>query len=106
MTQSANVEESWRAIEAMSHSIRDAASGEDWHTVVELAATRHHNLVDHFQRFPVGPGNAEFYHHQLAQMLAGERELHALALDARKRVMRNGMVANHNRRAVGAYLAQ
>jgi hypothetical protein len=105
-TPSTEVEESWFAIEAMSCSMRAAASSEDWQQVVELAATRHHNLLDHFQSFPVGPKNAGFYQQQLAQMLAGERELQALALDARKQVMRNSVVANHNRRAVGAYLAQ
>jgi hypothetical protein len=104
-THSVNVEESWFAIEALSRSMRDAASSEEWLQVVELAASRHRNLLHHFQRFPVGPENAGFYQDHLTRMLDGERELQALALDARRRVMREGAVANHNRRAVGAYLA-
>jgi hypothetical protein len=104
--QPAKVEESWFAIEALSRSMRDAAGREDWLQVVELAASRHRNLLYHFQQFPVGPENAGFYQEHLTRMLDGERELQALALDARRRVMRDGAAANHSRRAVGAYLAQ
>ena len=99
------VENSWDAIESISTSMRDAAAQEEWNQVVELAMSRHRNLLGHFQRFPVGPENAAFYNDRLSVMLAGERELQALAMDARKKVMRDGVNANYNRRAMGAYLA-
>lgn len=102
----ATVEESWQSIEALNASMREAAGEEQWPTVVELAVTRHRNLLLHFERFPVGPATADFYAEHLNRMLEGERQLQALALDARKRVMRDGAGASYNRRAVGAYLAQ
>lgn len=101
-----SVESSWSAIESISVSMRDAAAQEDWPQVVELAISRHRNLLGHFQRFPVGPDNAAFYSARLTPMLEGERELQTLAVDARKRVMRDSVAANYNRRAMGAYLAQ
>lgn len=100
-----SVENSWGAIESINTSMRDAAAQENWPEVLELAISRHHNLLGHFQRFPVGPENANFYSKRLPEMLAGEHELQALAVDARKRVMRDGASANYNRRAMGAYLA-
>jgi len=103
---SETVESSWSAIESISTSMRDAAAQQAWSEVVELAISRHRNLLGHFQRFPVGPENAAFYNVRLTEMLAGERELQSLAVDARKRVMREGSDANHTRRAMGAYLAQ
>ncbi len=102
---SGNVEHSWYAIESLSDSMRDAAAQENWSQVVELAVSRHRNLLHHFQQFPVGPDNAAFYNDRLTQMLAGERELQDIAVDARRRVMRDGVQASYNRRAVGAYLA-
>ena len=102
---SETVESSWGAIESISASMRDAAAQQAWPQVVELAISRHRNLLGHFQRFPVGPENAAFYNTRLTEMLAGERELQALAVDARKQVMREGASANYNRRAMGAYLA-
>lgn len=99
------VENSWSTIESISASMRDAAAQEEWSQVVDLAISRHRNLLGHFQRFPVGPENAAFYSDRLSQMLAGERELHELAVDARRQVMRESVSANHNRRAMGAYLA-
>ncbi len=101
-----NVENSWASIESISYSMRDAAAQEDWPQVVELAVNRHRSLLNHFQRFPVGPDNAAFYNIRLTQMIAGERELQDLAVDARKRVMRDSVQASYNRRAMGAYLAQ
>lgn len=100
-----SVESSWHFIESISDSMRDAAAQQDWPQVVELAASRHRNLLDHFQRFPVSPENAGFYNIRLTQMLNGERELQDLAVDARRRVMRDSVKANYNRRAVDAYLA-
>ena len=46
-----------------------------------------------------------FYNTRLTEMLAGEKELQALAIEARKQVMRDSVAANYNRRAMGAYLA-
>lgn len=100
------IEASWHGLEAIGSSLRDAASAEAWVEVVELAVKRHRNLLAHFERFPVGPANADFYVVRLPRMLEGEQQLQALALAARKRVMREGADANRTRRAVGAYLAQ
>lgn len=100
-----DVEQSWSAIEHVTHSMREAANSANWSEVVELAANRHHSLLRHFALFPVGPGNASFYQRRLNDMLAGERDLQALVLNARRQVMRDSVQANHNRKAMGAYLA-
>jgi hypothetical protein len=100
------VEQSWSMIESLSDSMRAAAAEQAWERVVELAVTRHRILLAHFQRFPIGPDNATFYNDRLTQMLQGERELQTLAVEARRRVMRDGANSSRNHRAVGAYLAQ
>lgn len=101
-----DVETSWFALEQINDEMRSAASQLDWPQVVELAVGRHKRLLNHFERFPVGPENAAFYQHHLTRMLAGEKELQALALDARKRVMRDGAGLSHSKKAMGAYLSQ
>jgi len=106
MNTTCEIEQSWLAIEITSRTMREAAKTEDWSQVLELASARHLNVLSHFQCFPVGPANADFYRHQLMVMLDGEKELQALTLLARKRVMQESSIVNHNHRAVGAYLAQ
>jgi hypothetical protein len=98
------VDSSWRAIDALSAAMRRAAEAGEWIKVMEMAAVRHQNLVDHFAAFPVGPENADYYRDKIGGMLASEQELQALTLDARKQVMSAALVSNQNHRAVGAYL--
>ncbi len=100
-----SIESSWADIDAATHSIRSAAVAEDWLTVTELAVARHQQIIQHFNQFPVGPQSAPFYQHHLSEMLKSEKDLQALALDARTRVMRDGISLHHNRRALGAYSA-
>lgn len=100
-----SIEISWQDIEAMNQSIHAAANAEEWQQVVECAADRHQRLLAHFEDFPVGPQYANFYQQRLTEMLTGERQLQALATNARKRVMSDGVVINKNRRALGAYLS-
>ncbi len=99
------IETSWQDIEAMNQSLHAAANAEEWQEVVERAATRHQRLLVHFEHFPVGPKYAEFYQNRLTEMLSGERQLQALADNARRRVMSDGVVINKNRRAVNSYLS-
>lgn len=99
------IEASWQNIEAMNESLHTAANAEEWQQVLECAADRHQHLLAHFEHFPVGPQYAEFYQQRLTDMLKGERQLQALANNARKRVMSDGVVINKNRRAVSAYLS-
>lgn len=99
------IEASWEDIEAMNQSLHAAANAEEWEQVVERAATRHQRLLAHFEHFPVGPKYAEFYQQRLTEMLKGERQLQALADNARKRVMADSAVINKNRRAVSTYLS-
>lgn len=101
----ADVEGSWAIIEGLTASMCEAANNEHWSTVVELAGERHALLQQHFRQFPVGPDNAMFYQRHLSAMLAGERELQTLATNARRQVMRESVQTNHNRKAMGAYLA-
>lgn len=101
----ATIETSWQEIERITASMRDAAAQKSWHDVVEWAASRHHNLLRHFDAFPVGPQNALFYRERLTQMIAGEQSLHALAVDARREIMRESATASYNHRAVNAYLS-
>ena len=99
------VEQSWSAIDQLTHAMRTAANAEEWSNVLELSGSRHQRLMQHFEQFPVGPGNAEFYQQHLTSMLNGEKELQRLATDARREVMREGLITNKNHRAIGAYLS-
>lgn len=104
MTTDANIENSWSAIGNASSAMQSAAANEEWFQVMEMAALRHQQVVDHFERFPVGPDNAEFYRSHINAMLKEEQGLQTLVLDARKKVMGAATVSNQNHRAVGAYL--
>lgn len=104
-TRAPSVHESWRAIELLTDAMRQAATEEAWPRVVEFAADRHRSLLEHFERYPVGPDNAAFYQTVLTTMLHGEQELQAIAVDARRQIMRQSVTARQNHRAVGAYLA-
>lgn len=98
------VESSWIAIQTKSAAMQDAATAGEWVKVMEMAAERHQNLVDHFALYPVGPSNADFYRDKIGKMLESEQELQTLTLNARKQVMSAAVVSNQNHRAVGAYL--
>lgn len=99
------VENSWHTIEDFTQQMRDACARTEWSTVLELASSRHREVLMHFEKYPVGPANAAFYQTHLTTMLNGEKELQRIATDARREVMREGLISNRNHRAVGAYLA-
>jgi hypothetical protein len=99
-----DIEGSWKVVEAMNTQMHDLANAKEWIQMMELAAVRHHRLVEHFEAFPVGPANSEFYRDRMTAMLEGEEQLQQLALEARKEVMRASSISNQNHRAVGAYL--
>jgi len=99
------VTQSWALIERLTETMQQAALEHDWPHVLELATQRHQYLMAHFDKFPVGPDNAEFYHQHLHAMLTGEQQLQAITTEARKAVMRDSLVSSRNHRAVGAYLA-
>ncbi len=88
----------------MTASMRIAADILNWIEVVEHATARHQYLLQHFELFPVGPENAEFYRHHLSTMLNGEQELQNLARNARKSLMSEGVAISQGHRAVGMYL--
>lgn len=95
----------WSKIELLSASMSEAATSEDWPRVLELSTERHTKVMRHFELFPVGPENAEFYQQKLSMMLTSEQQLQAMTLEARKQLMRSGLTSARNHRAVGAYLA-
>lgn len=104
-SQPATIESSWLEIERIDASIHAAAAAQSWDRVVEGATARHQSLQRHFATFPVGPTNAGFYQKHLTKMLSGEQTLHALAVDARRQIMRESASANYNHRAMSAYLS-
>lgn len=98
------IESSWLEIERISQVMKEAATQKDWQHVVECAAARHHAVLQHFDNFPVGPQNATFYRERLTLLLSGEQSLHALAVDARREIMRESATTNYTHRALNAYL--
>lgn len=98
------VEHSWMQIDRLTATMRVAAQSENWSHVLELSNVRHLQLLQHFEKFPVGPDNAVFYRDQLMTMLDGEKELQLLTINARREVIRASTKSNQNHRAVGAYL--
>ena len=96
---------SWHALIGHCTALREAVTAQDWMRASEMAEQRHASLLAHFEQFPVGPETAEFYQHHLAHLLADEPQLNALAVQARREVMKQGLAFNHNRRAVSAYQA-
>ena len=99
-----DIEGSWQVVALMNAQMHELANAKEWIQMMELAAVRHHRLVEHFAAFPVGPANSEFYRDRMSAMLEGEEQLQQLALEARKEVMRAASINNQNHRAVGAYL--
>lgn len=99
-----DIEGSWQVVALMNAQMHELANAKEWIQMMELAAVRHHRLVEHFAAFPVGPANSEFYRDRMSAMLEGEEQLQKLALEARKEVMRAASISNQNHRAVGAYL--
>lgn len=104
MTDSA-LTDSWQSLVEHSSALRSAVERQDWMQASEMAERRHASLLQHFERFPVSPETAGFYQEHLARLLADEPQLNALAVQARREVMKQGLTFNHNRRAVSAYQA-
>lgn len=103
-TTNESIQSSWNVVEALTAAMKSSAKAHDWLDVIEQAASRHHLVVAHFEQFPVGPENAEFYRQRLSTMLEGEQNLQSLVRDARKSLMSEGALISHGHRAVGAYL--
>lgn len=99
-----DVESSWRDVQTMTTALLAAAENKDWGQVIELAALRHQNLLEHFRLFPVGPATSDYYRQRIGDILQGEELLQAQILEARKKVMQMAWSSNRNHRAVGAYL--
>ena len=94
---------SWQQIERLTTSIMALAKAEDWSEVTKLAIERHRAVLKHFDDFPVGPQTAEFYKKHLSRFITQEAAINALATDARKKVMRQGLAMQKNQKAVAAY---
>lgn len=104
-TETSSIESSWSIAQQMTASMHELAASEEWVKVLEIATTRHDFLTSHFEKFPVGPDNSDFYRSRIGEMLQGEEVLQQLALEARKQVMRSAVTNHQNHRAVGAYLS-
>lgn len=102
-TSSDPIDISWGAIEAVTVEMKESAETLDWLTVVEQAARRHNLVLAHFEQFPVGPQNADFYRDRLSAMLTGEQALQELVREARKTLMSEGAAMQLNKRMVSAY---
>ncbi len=98
------IESSWHNIQTATTALRSAADVGEWINVMEMAAVRHQQVLDHFAAFPVGPNTSNFYRERLNTMLNSEQELQDLTLAARKQLMRSALTTNKNHRAVDAYL--
>jgi hypothetical protein len=94
---------SWQHIEGLTKSIMTLAKKQDWPEVNELAIKRHQAVLKHFDDFPVGPETAEFYNDHLSRFLTQEAHITALATDARKKVMQQGLALQQSQKAVSAY---
>ena len=94
---------SWDTLVAHSAALRAAVAAQDWMLASDVARQRHVSMVAHFQQFPVGPETAAFYGDHLAALLAEEPQLKALAVEARREVMKQGLAFNRSRRAATAY---
>lgn len=98
------IELSWLAIEQLTKTLHATATQKSWREVLDQAATRHKSLLQHFEKYPIGPENAVFYRASLSKLLDGENKLSELVRDARKSLMAEGATATHQHRAMGAYL--
>ena len=99
----ATLEENWHCISDMGQQMRQLAANEDWSNIAELAQSRHQLVTEHFQCFPVGPSNAEFYKLHINHFFQQEQILTDLVDSARKNVLRDVSHVSHNRRAINAY---
>ena len=95
---------SWSAVESVNASMHRAADESHWLDVLDLATKRHTMLQAHFDRFPIGPDNAEFYRRHMDLMLQGETKLRDAVRNARKALMSEGIDTQRKQRALGAYL--
>lgn len=98
------IELSWHAIERMTQTLHTIAAEKNWIAVLDQAAVRHKSLLQHFDKYPVGPENADFYRTGLNTLLGGEKALSELVRDARKSLMAEGAAMTQNHRAMNAYL--
>lgn len=100
-----NLGQSWAAILELSESIEQLASEEVWEAVVKVAQQRHSAVIEHFNRFPVGPENAAFYMNNLNSFMQNEERLQILVNRARQETIQLISEFNKNRQAVNAYHA-
>ena len=99
----ATLEQSWESITEMGQRMQQIADDKDWPSVAELARLRHKSVTAHFQHFPVGPSNAEFYQIHLNTFFQQEQQLKQIVDSARKNVLKNVSDISLNRRAINAY---
>lgn len=99
-----SIQSSWNVVETLTVTMKIAAETQQWFDVVEQATTRHNLLLQHFEHYPIGPQNADFYRERLHVMLQGEQDLQTLVRNARKALMSEGQAMQLNKRMVGAYL--
>jgi hypothetical protein len=94
---------SWKTILDYSEKMMQLASEENWNEVANIAVERHQTVNEHFQRYPVGPETADYYYLKLNDFLTNEKELQAIATNARKQVMKHGVNFQQGQKASLAY---
>jgi hypothetical protein len=94
---------SWETIAGMGQTMQQLANDSDWPGIADLARRRHESVTLHFQRYPVSPDNAEFYHQHLHHFFQQEQLLNEIVNCARKNVLKDANLFGHNRRAISAY---
>ena len=104
MTGQVDKDSSWNQIQDLSSTMQQYAAVADWQAVATAATARHQLVSQHFERFPVGPGTAEYYYTRLNDFLANEHELQHLAKIARKKIMQHGVDMQQGKKARLAYL--
>ena len=100
-----NLSESWIQILSMSRDIEVLATAEEWEAVVKSAQQRHQTVIEHFNRFPVGPENADFYMENLSNFMQSEERLQNVVNKARQETIHAIGQFNKNRQAANAYQA-
>lgn len=104
LEENTDIASNWKNLLQISSQLRDLASQEDWQGVAELAISRHRDVTEHFQRYPVGPETAIFYSIHLSEFMKGEEEIQVTALAARRRIMKEGADISRGKKAINSYL--
>jgi len=99
----ATLEKSWQSIAEMGQQMQQLADQQEWLSIAGLARLRHEAVTAHFQHYPVGPGNAEFYQTGLNRFFQQEARLKEIVENSRKNVLKDVSHISHNRRAINAY---